>query len=338
MATLNPNKITVLLNWAGRAVTADLSQFVISITYTESKRKKSAGRDRIQLTLNNQNGIFSNAWYPSEGDILQPGVSWLDLITAKRGVWRWGKFTIDDIQFRFGPDQVIIGALASGPASDKFEQVNNRTWQNISLKELCTTLAGEAGMECSFTGEDTILALVQQRNESPRELLQRLSEQYDLPVSLKDASLYVGKPSLGVLVVDLMNRSAVKSADIIAASKRNTTAAVSVHYYNAETKEAGVYSTGKATDEKHTQNFYNVDVKDAAEAKRWAESKASGGGDKHEAESRITLINTPVAVGQPVTLTNCGKLPASWEIAEQTTTVSGSNWQAAIKMKKKGKK
>lgn len=334
MATLNPLRPSVLLNWAGRSVTADLSDRVVSITYTESQRKKSAGRDKIQLTLSNQDRIFCNAWYPSEGDKLQPGITWLDLLTGKRGVWRWGAFTIDDIRFRFGPDQVIIGALASGPASDKMEQTNNRTWTNISLKALCTTLAGEASMECSFNGTDTVIPEVQQRNETSRELLQRLSEKFDLPVSLKDQTLYAGTPKLGTLEVDLTNRSMVKSADIVAASQRNTSSAVTLHYYNAQTKEFGEYSTGKASDEKHHQVYYNVDAKDMTDAKRQAEALANKGGSKHEAESRLVLINTPVAVGQPVKLINAGKIPANWKIAQQTTSISNSVWQASLRLEK----
>lgn len=334
MATLNPIRPTVLLNWAGRSVTADLSSRVVSISYTESQRKKSAGRDRIQLTLDNSTGIFTGSWYPSEGDKLQPGVSWLDLISGKRGVWHWGAFTIDDIRFRFGPDQVIIGALASGPASDKIEQTNNRSWSNISLKALCTTLAGEAGMECSFNGTDTIIASVQQRNETSRELLQRLSEKYDLPVSLKDQTLYAGTPKLDTLEVDMANRSVVKSADIVSATQRNTTNAVEYHYYNAQTKESGTYSTNKAAGDKHTKVYYNQDATDLADAKRKAEALASKGGCQHEAESRLVLINTPVAVGQPVTLRNAGKLPANWKVAEQTTSISNSVWQASLRLEK----
>ncbi|MGT3827044.1 phage late control D family protein [Enterobacter kobei] len=332
MATLNPVKPVVLLDWAGRNVTQDLSDYVMSITYTESQRKKSAGRDKISLTLNNQDQIFCDAWYPQTGDVLQPGMGWLDLLTGKRHVWRWGRFTIDDIQFRFSPDQVVIGATAGGPASDRIEQVNNRTWQNISLKQLCTTLAGEAGMDCQFNGPDTIIALVQQRNESARALLQRLSAQYNAPVSLKDASVYVGTPSLPALTVNLQDRSVVKSADITAASTRNTTSAVAVHYYNPQTKKAEVYRTGNATDEEHTLNLYDQGFIDEAQARQIAQSNASGGGDKHEAESRLVLLNTPIAVGQPVHLEGAGKLPAKWKVSEQTTSVSAAAWQASVKL------
>lgn len=336
MATLDPIKPIILLNWAGRHVTEDLSGYVKSITYTESKRKKSGGRDRVQLTLDNSSGIFTSDWYPQSGDSLQPGVSWLDLSTGKLSAWSWGRFTIDDIRYRFGPDEVTIGALASGKASDKMEQTKNRSWDNISLRLLCTTLAAEAGMSCSFTGDDTLIDHVQQRNESSRELLTRLAEQYNLPISLKDETLYAGTPKLGTLTVSLKSRSTLKSADIISASPRNTAHCVQVHYYNDETKESGVYSTGKATDDKHTQQEYNVQVKNLAEAKRYAESKASGGGEKHQAESRLELINTPVAVGQPVHLADAGKLPADWVIAQQTTSISNSTWKATIRMTKKG--
>jgi phage protein D len=336
VATLDPIKPIIVLNWAGRHVTQDLSGYVKSITYTESKRKKSAGRDRVQLTLDNSTGIFTSDWYPQSGDVLQPGVSWLDLITGKLSTWRWGRFTIDDVRFRFGPDEVTIGALASGKAADKLEQNNNRNWDNISLRLLCTTLAAEAGMECSFTGDDTIIDHVQQRNESSRELLTRLAEQYNLPVSLKDATVYVGSPKLGTLTVSMKNRSVLKSADIVSSSPRNTAHSVVVHYYNDETKESGTYSTGKVTDDKHTLQEYNVQVSNLAEAKRYAQSKAAAGGGKHQAESRLELINTPAAVGQPVHLTDAGKLPADWTIAQQTTSVTNSTWKTTIKMTKKG--
>lgn len=177
---------------------------------------------------------------------------------------------------------------------------------------------------------------MQQRNETPRELLKRLAEQYNVPVSMKDETMYVGSPKLGTLTVSLKNRDVVKNADIVAASPRNATHTVVVHYYNKETRESGSYATGKVTNDKHTQQFYNVDVKNMADAKRYAHAKAAAGGGKHQNESRLTLACTPVAVGQPVHLADAGKIPADWVIAQQTTSISGGSWQATIRMVKKG--
>lgn len=331
---LNPTKPAVLLNWAGRSVSQDLSPFVVSITYTESLRKKNAARDKISLVLNNKDRIFCDKWYPKQGDTLKPGLIWLDLITGASRIWHWGAFTIDDIQFRFAPDQVVIGALATSKKSDKLEQANNRSWENISLKQLCTTLAGEANLSCSFNGDDVMIPFVQQRNESSRELLQRLSEQYDLPVAVKNEMVYVGTPKLGTLTVDMTDRTIVKSADIVVASNRHSVGAVEIEYYDPQKKALITYKTGGAADDKHTQRIYNAPVSSPEEAKRYAQSLGKNNGAQHEAESRLVLINTPVAVGQPVKLTHIGQLPSSFTVAQQTTSVTAGHWQTTLKMTK----
>lgn len=331
IAPLNPTHPTVLLNWAGRSVTEDLSGFVISATYTESLRKSKAGRDKISLVLSNKNRIFCNAWYPQQGDTLKPGIAWTDRVTGRQKIWRWGAFTIDDIRFRFGPDEVVIGATATGASSDKMEQKQSRAWENISLRKLCDLLGKEAGMSCTFTGEDVIVLRVEQRNESSRELLTRLAGSFGLEIAMKDKAMFVGTPDMATLTVDMANRAAVKSADIVAQSHRTTAQAVVVEYYDPEKKEVMTYSTGSVTDDKHTQRYYDADVGSMDEAKRFAQSKMT---DKRRAESRLVLLNTPVAAGQKIVLSNAGKLPANWRVEEQTTSVSTSNWQASIKMSK----
>ncbi|MGQ3662060.1 phage late control D family protein [Citrobacter braakii] len=328
---LNPTRPSVLLNWAGRSVTEDLSDFVTSITYTESLRKSKAGRDKISLVLNNRDRIFCDAWYPQQGDTLKAGIAWTDLATGRQKIWRWGAFTIDDVRFRFGPDEVIIGAMATAAASDKMEQKQNRAWDNISLRKLCELLSKEAGMSCTFTGEDVIVPRIEQRNESSRELLTRLAGSFGLEIASKNESMYVGTPKMAALEVDLANRAAVRSADIVAQSHRNTAQAVVVEYYDPEKKEVMTYSTGKVTDDKHTQHYYDADVGSMDEAKRFAQSKMT---DKRRAESRIVLLNTPVAAGQNIILKNAGKLPAKWRTEEQTTSISISSWQATVKMSK----
>lgn len=336
MAALGLIKYAALLTWANRKVSEDLAPYVKSLSYVDSLRQGKSERDQVSLVLDNRGGIFTEKWFPKEGDILSPGVVWEHRQATpdnQASSWAWGRFEIDSIRFRFGPDEVVIGALAATAKRDAMEKAQTRAFNNIKLSALVAQLAAEADMQGVFNGEDVLLDRVEQRAESSRDFLARLAGRYGLPVSNKNQTLYVGTPELPRLKLSLKRRDVVSQADF-PITKRDTYGAVIIDYYDAEQRKQITYQAGNpGAPEGRTLRLYDVPVRSLEEARRYADSQLSATGTKQTAFGQLQLINTPLAAGQLIELTDAGKLPPLWKVVTQTTSLGG-RWICNAKLER----
>lgn len=335
MAALGLLAYAATLSWADRVVTRDLAKYVKSLSYTDTLERGKSDRDQVSLVLDNRERIFLDAWYPREGDILRPGVAW-QLQSQTKGPassWAWGAFEIDSLRFRFSPDEVVIGAMATTAKRSAMETARTRAFPNIMLSALVNQLAGEAGMQGVFTGEDVRLERVEQRAESSRNLLARLGERYGLPVSQKNQTLYMGIPVLPELTLSLANRNVVTQADF-PITKRDTYGAVTIDYYDPDQRKQITYQAGDPNaPEGRVLRLYDVKVGSLEEAKRYADSQLSATGTRQTAYGQLQLINTPLAAGQIINLTDAGKLPPKWRVVTQTTSLGG-RWICNAKLER----
>ncbi|MBE3791299.1 hypothetical protein HJ184_09195 [Vibrio parahaemolyticus] len=326
-ALMSPMPILV---WAGRNVTEDLASYVKSLSFTDVFEDGEAGRDTMSLTLDNRDGLFWDAWKPEEGDTLKPGIGWTK--DAIPQTWMWGNFVIDGVKFRISPNEVIVTASAQTENKAAVENVQSRSWDNITLHALLEQLAREAECEVTINAlPDKTFTHFEQRAESTRALLQRLASEYNVPMSFKGGNLYVGTPSeLPVLEIDTLDSSILSSADL-PESKRNTYSAVTVNYYDVQKAQYSTYTTGdpSATSER-TLMLYNIPVSSIEEAREYANAQLASSGDskKQTANGSLGLVGTPISAGQTVKLLNIGKVHATWKIVSQTTSLRRGQWSA----------
>ncbi|MGR5240227.1 phage late control D family protein [Photobacterium damselae] len=329
MATLI--RPTIVLNWAGRNVTLDIGPFVKSITYTSSLNKsKKNTPDSISLVLNNLDKRFLNEWMPTKGDSLNPGILYRDK------QWMWGRFEIDDIKYRFAPDEVIIGASAATINRTALDKLQSRAWDNIQLSTLLQLIARESGMNGILTGNDVQLSRVEQQAESAMSLLTRLGKQFGLPVNVKDLSIYMGTPSkMPELTLSIDERNVIQKLDLPVVV-RNQTTAVIVEYYDQEKKQVMTYKAGNPnTPDSQVLRLYDAPATTHDEAKTYAESALGEQGESDKASGNITLVATPITDGQIINFQGIGKLPAKWQVLNQTTTVTTRGWTCNARLGEK---
>ena len=96
------------LSIAGKNVTAELSKYVSSLTYTD---RTAAHSDEIELVLINIDGRFSAEWKPTTNDKIDVSIGYDgDLVAC-------GTFTIDTVESSGPPSVVTVRALAAGTNS-----------------------------------------------------------------------------------------------------------------------------------------------------------------------------------------------------------------------------
>ncbi|WP_108945616.1 phage late control D family protein [Shewanella halifaxensis] len=336
MATLIHPQIT--LEWAGRDVSADLSPYVKSITLNDSLSRDGQNQpDTISLTLNNKGRVFLSDWFPTKGDTLKAGIKFNSDLNGREtpNHWRWGEFEIDDVRYRFSPDEVIVGASAAPFKREQWDKAQSRGWTNIQLSTLTQLIAAESGMGVLLTVPDVLLDRVEQQSESAQSLMQRLSKRINAPINIKDKRLIVGiPPDIPELVVALDKRQ-IQKLDLPSAV-RTGVSAVEVDYYDQLKKSSVVYRAGdpNATGTQIVR-LYDAPASSIDEAKRYAEAELESRLSKGKSTGSITLIATPISSGQPLRILGIGKLHPLWIVQSQTTTVTSKGWTATARIGQK---
>lgn len=323
-------KPEIYLEWSGRNVSKSLAAFVKHISYTDSlSTNESEKPDNLTLTLNNLDGRFLDAWYPSKGDILKPGIAFLD------SVWMWGAFEIDDIKFRFSPDEVIIKANAAKLQRTDLDKQQSRAFDNIKLSALLNIVANEAGMKAVLTGPDVTLNRVEQQAESSMSMLRRLGVLYGLPINIKSGCLYMGVPNdIEKLTLSIRERNQIQKLDLPDVVRGKCTA-VKIDYYDQEQKSLVSYTAGdEHAPDSQILRYYDAPASNHDEAVTYATSMLMEQSSKGNATGSLTLTATPLTSGQTIQFTDIGKLHPTWKVLSQTTTVSDSGWTCSAQIGK----
>ena len=102
-----------------------------------------------------------------------------------------GAFFIDKLTYSGDPDICIIEAT-SIPISGTFKGYHkNRAWENTSLSQIFSQLAGESGMSLDFRAPDVQVERVDQDEESDGFLMDRLSKRNGLHTKVQNKTLIV---------------------------------------------------------------------------------------------------------------------------------------------------
>ncbi|WP_367971617.1 hypothetical protein RJD38_21235 [Vibrio scophthalmi] len=322
---------TILLNWAGRDVTQSLGGFVKSITYSDRlNTDESELPDDISLVLNNVDERFLDAWYPSKGDTLKAGIHFIDF------TWQWGSFEIDDVRFRFSPDEIIIKASGAKLKRAELDKAQSRAFDNIQLSALLNIIANEAGMKSVLSGSDATITRVEQQAESSMSMIRRLGKLYGLPVNIKSGTIYMGVPDgIDTLVLNIQERSKIQKLDLPDVVRGKYTA-VKIDYYDQDKKALISYQAGDdQAPESQILRYYDAPVSTHDEAVTYANAALKEQNSKSDATGSITLTATPMTSGQELQLNGIGKAHHLWQVLSQSTSVSDAGWTATAKIGKK---
>ncbi len=195
----SPPKPTVNLLYNGKDCTKDFSKYLRRLTFQDFEDEQS---DELTITLNNNDGYFSDLWYPEKGDKLT-----CDIIFDGQ-TCNCGTFTVDEntINFSVSGDSVEIKALATSTnfsvRTKKFKNHTGKTLIQIANevgKSYGFTVigAGKAGLKLDQLASDSAqieagnikVGTIIQKNESDMAFLKRIAKQYGYIFNIKDGYL-----------------------------------------------------------------------------------------------------------------------------------------------------
>jgi hypothetical protein len=191
--TVEKPNYTIIYN--GKNVTADLAKYVIEISYEDTVEGESS---EITIELENEDGLFSNSWYPQKGDKIELSIDVLDC----------GKFEVDEVKLAGPPDRVTIRALTN-IVTETLHTKRSRAHENKSILQIAQAVAKANGL--TLLGQSNLPKIVvnrvTQKRETDLKFLRRIAYAYGIIFSIRDSKLVYTS------IYDLQKKKAAISID-----------------------------------------------------------------------------------------------------------------------------
>ena len=132
--------------WNSKDITTDLKDFISSVSYTDNEEGAS---DDITLDMDNGEGLWSNAWYPAEGDTLELFIGYTDKMVLA------GLFQIDELALSGPPSRISIKAISSF-ITKSLRTRNNKAFEAQTLKQIAEYFCTKHGLTLIDETTETI--------------------------------------------------------------------------------------------------------------------------------------------------------------------------------------
>lgn len=246
-----------------------MAEYNSGFTYTDSASGES---DTISIELINTDMRWADKWMPEKGDKLTAKITernWRK--QGQKKTFYCGKFCLDDISYS-GPELTCRIGGVSVPEGNAFRCTErNKTWENVTLKEVAAEISGKYHLKLHYTGDAIRLGKAEQNGETDSSFLRKLCEDYGMAFKI-----YCGK----VVIYDKGKFEAKKPAV--------TLTKADLQKWSCNTTLTGTYTGAKIT--------YTSDENDQ-------ELKCMVGGGK-----RILNINEKVGSLQEAQIKACARV------------------------------
>lgn len=176
MKTPQP-KFTITYN--GTNITADVSKYYISCTYTDKVEGES---DEIAIELDDTDGLWRGSWYPDKGATLTLEIEF------NGQKLKAGTFQVDEIEQSGPPHTVNIKALAAG-IQKALRTKTSKAYDKTTLRGLAQFIASKYGMTVEGEIEAINIERVTQHREKDLAFLRKVGLEYGYIFSVRDKKL-----------------------------------------------------------------------------------------------------------------------------------------------------
>ncbi len=158
------------LIYQGTDITADISEMVIEVTYTDHLHGKA---DEIEVTVHDKDGLWKSAWYPETGSKMS-----LTILDGNGGALPCGEFELDQPNATGdrGGDRMVMRGL-SAPISKPLRTKKTKAYERQSLGDIVQDVAKRVGLRVMGDINDLRFERVTQRRERDLEFLKRMASE-----------------------------------------------------------------------------------------------------------------------------------------------------------------
>ena len=318
----------VLITYNGKDITRDLRPYLISFTFTDNSGGKA---DDISLTLQDAKGLWLRDWVPAKSDVITASI-----LKGTRSL-PCGSFSVDQVDYAFPPRTLSIKAVSSDITKQSVFQVKTRVWENTTLTDVCSEIAGNNGLLLYLEAEgDYPIERLDQVRQSDLDFLRELCEGYDWSIKTQKDTLIVYDTGARENLEPALN---IDADDASLLNARFTSKSARVY------RKARVRYHDPVRDETYDEDYDDYDeegserdldisayVESKGDAKRLAQ-KSLTQVNRREITGSITLTGrTDIAAGVTVMLSGFGMFSGRHFITKVTHKVDASGFTTTIEV------
>lgn len=313
---------TAALNvtYKGKDISKDISASLINFTYTDNEQGKA---DEIELLLENKSGLWSSSHYPEKGSIVEIGLVLYDWNKMGEVIKvNWGRFTIDELTLT-SAGTFSIKAISEKCAGAFFNELRCRTFENITLKEMCEKIASENNMGLIYKAKNNIkYSRVYQLYYSDASFLFMQIDKAGGKSKISNDKIIVYDSSIKNTGIKLSPKD-VKSYEF----KSKTFGiykACEVKYFNTETGEVVTYRAEDENIKNDSVLIIDKHAESSEDAKSIAEAELKKANGK-EITATISLMGNPeIFTGCQLEISDVGVFAGTYIVEKVTHSISNS--------------
>lgn len=330
MASLIHPAVELLYN--GRDVTADLSPYLMSATYTDRLSGEADDLDVELASPSVRDTRWLADWYPDKGVTLQMRYGYRDRLLGDTG-----EMEVDEIEIAAPPLSVRIRALSAGITRQARTRLG-RAYENLRLSQIVDAVAARLGAKrAGRIDPDPLLDRVTQYQEGDWAFLRRLLAEYGYTIKLTE-----NNKTLAVARADHLAEQddvAVLAPALITAWRyRDKVSDVPqrVELKHHDSKAAVVYGKDAATGEVKPVDVRRIHRR--ARSPEDAAAQAEGEAERHAVDKTALELSLPgdplLVAGSIVRLEGFARLDGRYLIAEARHSISRTGYTTDLQTRR----
>ena len=297
-------------------ITHDITPYVLSVTYTDHLSGKS---DELDVTLEDVDGRWIDAWYPGKGDTISLKIGYLG-----ESLLPCGSFVIDEIEYEHPPSVVSIKALAA-PVSKSIRTRKSAPYENTTLAAICSRVAKRNGLTLVGKIADIKVGRETQYQEHDVEFLKRLGGEYGYAFKV------VGDKLVFTELEDLHNKAAVASmpgAELTSLRFKDkikgVVASATGKHQDSSNKKLVSYSVKNDGDVAKSGDTLKLSTRAGSKAELETKTRAAmNSASSEQRTGAVTAIgNARLVAGNSVEITGVGKFSGKYLIESARHRIS----------------
>lgn len=316
------------LLYSGQDITADISEALISCSYTGKVDGESS---QVEVKVEDRDRKWIGPWMPQRGDVMQLDIGYEGALAS------CGLFQVDECTAAGAPDTFTFKGIAAYIKPDTRTR-SSRSYQGQTLIEIAKTVAAAHGLTVVGDPPDrnVTLARVTQKHETDLAFLRRMANLYGYQMTQQGQQLvFEPRPTAEARAAAvIIDRSTVTQWSFTSKTLEIYAAAEVVHF-NPDTKET-ISGRAESATPVPTANVLKVPqrAESAADAQIKAEA-ALHAANMGQYTGKLTLEGNPLFMaGLVVTIAGFGFFDGNYLIEDVTHTFTRGPYTTDLSVRK----
>lgn len=331
---MNTRRAEVDIEYQGVNITADIAPYFTGMTYDDNGNGRA---DDLRIHLEDREGRWRDPWMPERGDRIKTKIILRNWYFGNDRSFPCGIFEVDTVSLSGPPDDITIQASSLPGTSALKNEKRTESWEEVTLFQIASRMASNAGMEVMFETDDIRYDRLDQTEQTDLSFLSRTCEKEGISLKVTDNTIvlfddarYENMPPIRTIT---RGESDILSYQFDLDTIKFAYAAAELNYFDSANNR-NITGTFRLPDTDGPTLKLNERVAFEAEAIRKARN-ALRNANMEAQKARLTMVGDyALAQGLTVELTGFGKFSDKYIIESARHEVGGTGYRTTIELRK----